>query len=117
MQLLTTTRSWCVTARRVALLVPAFGTKGNMYRNEITGAPFREWNFSVTKQWKYRERLTAQFRAEAFNITNSRNYGPASGEPLFRSSFGVSTAPVTVGNAVNGTGDASRIQLGLKLLF
>jgi len=29
----------------------------------------------------------------------------------------VSTSPVTAGNAVNGTGDARRIQLGLKLLF
>jgi hypothetical protein len=69
------------------------------------------------KEWKFVERLTAQFRAEAFNVTNSRNYGPASGEPLFSSSFGVSTAPVTAGNAVNGTGDARRIQLGLKLIF
>jgi hypothetical protein len=107
----------CYMAGKSVIVPPAFGTNGNMYRNEITGAPFREWNFSVTKQWKYRERLTAQFRAEAFNITNSRNYGPASGEPLFSSSFGVSTSPVTAGNAVNGTGDARRIQLGLKLLF
>ena len=107
----------CYMAGKSVIVPPAFGTNGNMYRNEITGAPFREWNFSVTKQWKYRERLTAQFRAEAFNITNSRNYGPAGGEPSFSSSFGVSTAPVTAGNAVNGTGDARRIQLGLKLLF
>jgi hypothetical protein len=107
----------CYMAGKSVIVPPALGTNGNMYRNEITGAPFREWNFSVTKQWKYRERLTAQFRAEAFNITNSRNYGPASGEPFVHSSFGVSTVPVTAGNAVNGTGDARRIQLGLKLLF
>lgn len=107
----------CYMAGKSVIVPPAFGTMGNMYRNEITGAPFREWNFSVTKEWKFVERLTAQFRAEAFNITNSRNYGPASGEPLFNSSFGVSTAPVTAGNPVNGTGDSRRIQLGLKLLF
>ena len=107
----------CYMAGKSVIVPPAFGTNGNMYRNEITGAPFREWNFSITKQWKYRERLTAQFRAEAFNITNSRNYGPAGGEPFFSSTFGVSTSPVTAGNAVNGTGDARRIQLGLKLLF
>ena len=88
-----------------------------MYRNEITGAPFYEWNFSVTKQWKYKERFTAQFRAEAFNLLNNRNYGPASGEPFIAASFGLSTAPVNAGNAVNGTGDSRRIQLGLKLLF
>ena len=107
----------CYMAGKSVIVPPAFGTSGNMYRNEITGAPFREWNFSVAKEWKFVERLTAQFRAEAFNVTNSRNYGPASGEPLFSSSFGVSTAPVTAGNAVNGTGDARRIQLGLKFIF
>jgi hypothetical protein len=56
------------------IVPPAQGTFGNMYRNQITGAPFYEWNFSVTKQWKYKERLIAQFRAEAFNFLNNRNY-------------------------------------------
>ena len=71
----------------------------------------------MAKDFRFFERLTSQFRFEAFNLTNSRNYGPASGEPLFSSSFGVSTAPVTAGNPVNGTGDARRIQLGLKFRF
>jgi len=88
-----------------------------MYRNEITGPPFREWNFSVAKEWKLPQRITAQFRVEAFNLINNNNYGPASGEPFLSSSFGVSTAPVTSGNPVNGTGDARRIQIGLKLSF
>ena len=88
-----------------------------MFRNEFTGAPFREWDLSVAKNWRFYERLTAQFRAEFFNVTNSRNYGSVSGEPLFSGSFGVSTAPVTFNNAVNGTGDARRIQMGLKLTF
>jgi hypothetical protein len=61
--------------------------------------------------------ITAQFRAEAFNLLNTRNYGPAGGEPFMAASFGLSTAPVNAGNAVNGTGDSRRIQLGLKLLF
>jgi hypothetical protein len=107
----------CYMAGSSVIVPPALGTNGNMYRNEITGAPFREWNFSVAKEWKWQEKFTAQFRAEAFNITNSRNYGPAGGTPSFPSSFGVSTAPVTAGNPVNGTGDARRIQLGLKLMF
>jgi hypothetical protein len=107
----------CYMAGKSVIVPPAFGTMGNMHRNQITGAPFREWNFSVAKEWRFWERLTTQFRAEFFNITNSRNYGPASGEPLFSSSFGVSTAPVNAGNAVNGTGDSRRIQLGLKMTF
>jgi hypothetical protein len=104
-------------AGKSVIIPPALGTMGNMFRNEITGAPFREWNFSVAKEWKFKERLNAQFRAEAFNVTNSRNYGPASGAPFNPSAFGVSTAPVTAGNAINGTGDARRIQMGLRLFF
>jgi Carboxypeptidase regulatory-like domain/TonB dependent receptor len=107
----------CYMAGNSVIIPPAFGTIGNMYRNEITGAPFREWNFSVAKEWKLPQRITAQFRVEAFNLINNNNYGPASGEPFLSSSFGVSTAPVTAGNPVNGTGDARRIQIGLKLSF
>ena len=107
----------CYMVGKSVIVPPAFGTIGNMYRNEITGAPFREWDFSIAKNWKFRERMNAQFRAEFFNITNSRNYGPASGEPLFNSTFGVSTSPVNAGNAVNGTGDSRRIQMGMRFTF
>jgi len=107
----------CYMAGKSVIVPPAFGTIGNMHRNEITGAPFREWDFSVAKNFRFYERVNAQFRAEFFNLTNSRNYGPASGEPLFNSTFGVSTLPVNYGNAVNGTGDSRRIQMGLRFTF
>ena len=107
----------CYMAGKSVIVPPAFGTFGNMFRNEITGAPFREWNVSLAKEWRIKERVSAQYRFEAFNVTNSRNYGPASGEPLFSGSFGVSTAPVTAGNPVNGTGDSRRIEMGLKFMF
>ena len=107
----------CYVAGKSVILPPAFGTIGNMYRNEIKGAPFRLLDFSVAKSWRIYERITAQFRAEFFNLTNSRNYGPGSGDPFFSSSFGVSTSPVTAGNPVNGEGDARRIQMGLRFAF
>jgi len=107
----------CYMAGKSVIVPPAFGTIGNMYRNEITGAPFRQWDFSVAKNWRFRERMNAQFRAEFFNLTNSRNYGAASGEPFLSGSFGVSTNPVNYNNAVNGTGDSRRIQMGLRFTF
>jgi len=107
----------CYMVGKSVIVPPALGTNGNMYRNEINGAPFREWNFSIAKQWKFREKLNAQFRAEAFNVTNSRNYGAAAGAPGTPFNFGVSTSPVTQGNSVNGTGDARRIQMGLRFFF
>jgi len=107
----------CYVAGKSVIIPPAQGTIGNMYRNEIKGAPFRLLDFSVAKSFRFYERVTAQFRAEFFNLTNSRNYGPAGGDPFFSSSFGVSTAPVTAGNPVNGEGDSRRIQMGLKFMF
>ncbi|MGP0075953.1 MAG: carboxypeptidase regulatory-like domain-containing protein [Bryobacteraceae bacterium] len=110
----------CYMVGNSVIVPPAFGTDGNMYRNEITGPAFREWDFSVAKQWRFAERVTAQYRAEFFNLTNSRNYGPAGfpdGDPLVSGSFGVSAGPVNAGNAVNGTGDSRRIQMGLRITF
>ncbi|HTR38854.1 MAG TPA: TonB-dependent receptor [Bryobacteraceae bacterium] len=111
----------CYAEGNSVIIPPAQGTLGNMNRNQITGPPFREWNFSITKEWRFLERATAQFRAEFFNLTNSRNFGPATvvftGEPFLANTYGMSTSPVTAGNAVNGTGDARRIQLGLKFMF
>ena len=42
----------------------------NVFRD--TG--FRNLDLSVSKNWKFKERLTAQFRAEAFNLTNHPNF-------------------------------------------
>jgi hypothetical protein len=110
----------CYMVGSSVIVPPAYGTIGNMFRNEITGPAFREWDLSVAKNWRFYERVTAQFRAEFFNVTNSRNYGPAgfpNGDPLVSGSFGLSAGPVNAGNAVNGTGDSRRIQMGLKFTF
>jgi hypothetical protein len=110
----------CYMVGSSVIVPPALGTDGNMFRNEITGPAFREWDLSIAKNWRFFERATAQFRAEFFNVTNSRNYGPAGfpdGDPLVSGSFGVSAAPVNAGNAVNGTGDSRRVQMGLKFMF
>jgi hypothetical protein len=107
----------CYMEGKSVILAPAQGTFGNMSRNQLLGPWFREWNLSVTKKWKFSERFNSQFRADFFNLTNSRNYGPAFGQPFLPSTFGVSVAPVNAGNLVNGTGDARRVELGLKLIF
>jgi hypothetical protein len=107
----------CYMQGKSVILPPAQGTFGNMFRNQLIGPWFREWNFSITKIWKFSERFSSQFRADFFNFPNTRNYGPAFGQPFSPSTFGVSAAPVNAGNLVNGTGDARRIQLGLRLSF
>jgi hypothetical protein len=117
------------------LIPPAFGTLGNSGRDTFRGFPFYEWDLSVTKEFKFHERLTAQFRAEAFNILNRVNFsnvfgGPggdntytdpsaAIGAPLPALSFGFrpQTPDITSSNPTLGQGGPRALQLGLKLIF
>jgi hypothetical protein len=92
---------------------------------------FRNLDLSVTKGWRFKERLTVQFRAEMFNVLNHPNfanpwdgtsgYGPAGGfsDPSVPGNFGCgcATPDQAAANPVLGSGGARDIQLGLKLIF
>jgi hypothetical protein len=109
----------CYYVNGSAIVAPAQGTFGNMTRNELRGKPFGLWNASVTKDIKIKEKITAQFRAEFFNVLNTTLYsgvGVNLGSPK---SFGAatSTPDVSKSNPVVGSGGPREIQLGLKLTF
>ena len=114
------------------LIPPAYGTLGNSGRDTFRGFPFYQWDLSVTKEFKFRERLTAQFRAEFFNILNRVNFANVFGGPGgsnaftdpsanggFSGPFGFqpATPDVASSNPVLGNGGPRAIQLGLKLIF
>jgi hypothetical protein len=114
------------------LIPPAYGSLGNSGRNNFRGFPFYEWDLSVTKEFKFKERLTAQFRAEAFNILNRVNFANVFGGPGgsnantdpsanagFAGPFGFTpfTPDVLSSNPVLGQGGPRALQLGLKLIF
>lgn len=111
----------CYFVNGSAIVPPAQGTFGNMTRNELRGKPIGIWNASVTKDWRIKEKLTTEFRAEFFNLINSTFYSVGSsslslGNPK---SFGISTSTpdVSKSNPVVGSGGPREIQLGLKLIF
>ena len=52
------------------LIAPPTGTYGTAARNLFRDDGFRDWDFSLFKNWTVKERLTAQFRVEVFNILN-----------------------------------------------
>jgi hypothetical protein len=82
------------------------GTNGNLSRNAFRGPAFKEVDLGLSKDTKVRERLTIQFRADAFNLFNRVNLFNPDGN-LGSPTFGRSTAAF-----------APRvIQLGLKILF
>jgi len=72
----------------------ALGTIGTTQRNALFGPHFRHVDFSLIKDFAVTERFTLQFRAEAFNISNTPSYfiNDGSGNvQLGNSSFGTVT--------------------------
>ena len=120
----------CYAQGTSAMIPPAAGTFGTMGRNMFRGSNFSNVDLNINKQWRFRERLTAQFRAEFFNIFNHPNftnpYGASSGygigsfaDPSQPGSFGCgcATPDQAAGNPVLGSGGNRAMQLGLKLIF
>ena len=109
------------------LLPPAIGTFGTMGRNIWRDAGFRQWDMSLFKNFVFKEKLTAQFRIEAFNILNTINFsnpgGPGGGsgtnDPSAGAGFGGATLTADAGgsNPILGSGGPRVVQLGLKLIF
>ena len=107
------------------LTPPAFGTIGNSGRDVFRGLPYYNVDFSVTKDWKFKERYGVQFRAEFFNLFNwteyanpsSGNLDPSSGAGSGSNGFGQINATPNNGNPVLGSGGPRTIQFGLKLSF
>jgi hypothetical protein len=118
----------CYAMGNSALVAPVAGTLGNSGRGSFRGAGFKNWDVSVVKDEKFKERLTAQFRAEFFNVLNHPNFynptGPAGAghnDPSqgLAGSFGCgcNTPDQASPNPVLGTGASRSIQLGLKLIW
>jgi hypothetical protein len=106
------------TVSPLAVLVPpSQGTLGNEGTGTFYGKPYRNWDFSATKNWKFKERYGLQFRAEFFNILNRTLISGAGGTNLASpTTLGEATSTPDSGNPVIGNG-ARKIQLGLKLSF
>ena len=101
------------------IIPPALGTFGSMSRYDIYGIGFWEWDASIIKSWKIKERITTQFRAEFYNLTNTTHFYTPNSTLSSPSSFGESTATPDVGvnSPIVGTGGPRKIQFGLKFLF
>jgi hypothetical protein len=118
------TSNGCFANGGSILIPPAYGTFGTIGKNIFRDTPFRNWDLSVTKSWKFKERLTAQFRAEFFNVLNHPLFADVGSGHLANNdpSTGLlglanETPDQGSGNAVLGSGAQREIQLGLKLIF
>jgi hypothetical protein len=114
-----------------SILIPnGLGTFGTLGRNVFRDTGFHNVDLSVSKNFKFGERLRAQFRIETFNIFNHPNFanpnGATSGygqgafaDPSQPGSFGCgcATPDNAAFNPVLGSGSNRAIQLGLKFIF
>jgi hypothetical protein len=120
----------CYANGNSMLLPPALGTFGTMGRNIFRDTGFRNVDLSVSKSFKFGERVKAQIRVETFNIFNHPNFanpnGATSGygqgataDPSQAGAFGCGCAtPDNASfNPVLGSGSNRAIQLGLKFIF
>ncbi len=122
----------CYVSGKSVLVPPKAGTFGTMGRNIFRDSAFRNVDFSVFKNFAFKERYNAQFRVELFNLFNhpiitnpygaSNGYGGASGgtnDMGTSSTFGCgcATPDVAAGNPLVGSGSSRVMQLGLKLTF
>ena len=80
---------------------------GNVGRNTMRGPAQRNVDFAVNKRVPVTERVSAQFRAEFFNLFNFANFASPSGA-ISSSGFGVIKAT---------EGNPRVVQFALKLLF
>ena len=110
------------------LTPPALGTFGNMGRNIFPDSGFKNWDFSVFKNFKFKERYGIQARWEVFNVLNhpiaANPYGASSavdsgngigGGAALGASF--LTPDFAAGNPLIGSGSQRVMQVGLKISF
>jgi hypothetical protein len=116
----------CYANGNSVMLPPPLGQFGNMSRNMFEDTGFRNFDFSVGKNFHFGEIKRLQFRAEFFNIFNHPNfanpYGGQNGYGLndpSAASFGCgcATPDVAAANPVIGSGGSRATQLGLKFIF
>ncbi len=84
---------------------PAF-TFGNASRNQMSGPSLSVMDFAIYKTFKINERLRTQFRAEAFNATNTPAFSSPNAQ-VRNPAFG----------QINEAGRPRNLQLGLKVIF
>jgi hypothetical protein len=119
----------CYRVGNSVMTPPAPGTFGLMGRNTFRDSGFKNWDFSLDKNWKFHDRFGAQFRGELFNFLNHPNFAnPFGGQNGWGHNdpsvpgpggfgCGCATPDVAASNPVIGSGGSRAVQLGLKLLF
>ena len=116
----------CYASGGSVMLPPPLGQFGNMSRNMFQDTGFKNFDFSIAKNFHFGEAMRLQFRAEFFNLFNHPNfanpYGGQNGFGLNDPSVqpfgcGCATPDIAAANPAVGSGGPRSIQLGAKFIF
>lgn len=125
-------RLGCYQLGSGVLVPPAFGSYGTFPKLPFRGSGFHNVDASVTKAISFKERYSAQVRAEVFNVFNTPHFvtpgnsvGGNAGCSLNPASAGtgsglgcvLATPDQASSNPVLGSGGSRAFQFGLKLTF
>jgi hypothetical protein len=91
-----------------AFALPGTGTYGNIGVNTVFGPGFWDWSESVSRQFQVREGQRIEFRAEAYNVTNSLRMGNPG------NNFGAAN---TFGRVTSSQGGPRIMQFAVKYIF
>ena len=116
----------CYAQGNSVMMAPPLGQFGNMSRNMFPDTSFKNFDFSLAKNFHIGEVKRIQLRAEFFNIFNHPNfanpYGGQNGfglnDPSVRPfGCGCATPDIAAANPAVGSGGPRSIQLGGKFVF
>jgi Carboxypeptidase regulatory-like domain len=116
----------CYANGSSVMIPPPLGQFGNMSRNMFQDTGFKNFDFSIAKNFHFGEAMRLQFRAEFFNLLNHPNFAnPYGGQNGFglndpsAGSFGCgcATPDIAAANPAIGSGGPRSIQLGAKFIF
>jgi hypothetical protein len=101
-----------------AVATPAIGTYGNMGTSAIRAPGFWEWDQAIVREFPVREKMRLEFRAEAFNVTNSVRLGAPN--TTLSGTYGQITSdqPTTgASTGISGGSGARILQFATKFVF
>ncbi len=99
-----------------AFVVPPAGTYGDMGIGALRAPGFWEWDQTISRAFAITEHTHLEFRAEAFNVTNSVRLGiPVQ---TLGGTFGTIVSDQSTTGSASPTGDGGRVvQFAMKYVF
>ena len=91
-------------------------TMGNVSRNKFYGPGYVQDNVSLFKTFPIKEALSFEFRADAFQLSNTPQFASPQGS-ITSANFGQVTSTVGSGSGINGIGGGRSFQFSGTLRF